>query len=112
VIGTAMKNIKKKVDAIREELKEPLPEHQSTTKEKKRMATKKKSRKASKKVSKKVSKKIKKKGAKKAAKKAVDGTTLAVRNCALLVSNERKAVAGSSPASQNSRLHGKRSACE
>jgi len=76
-----MKNIKKKVDAIREELKEPLPEHQSTTKEKKRMATKKKGRKASKKKSKKVTKKVskkvsKKKGAKKKA-KAVDGTTLA-----------------------------------
>ncbi len=76
-----MKNIKKATDAIRKELKEPLPEH--TTKGKK-MATKKKGKKASKKKSsKKVTKRVakkggKKKGAKKAAgKKAAGGVSLA-----------------------------------
>ncbi len=64
-----MKNVKKAADAIREELKEPLPDH-TPTKENK-VATKKKSKKVSKKKSKKVSKKVTKKNAKKAtAKKA------------------------------------------
>lgn len=75
------KKIKKATDAIREELKKPLPDHQPQ--EEKKMATKKKSKKkaskkASKKVAKKVTKRVAKKGGKKkAAKKAVDGTTLA-----------------------------------
>lgn len=71
-----MKNIKKKVDAIREELKEPLPEHNPATKEKKMAVKKKGSKKKGKKVTKKskrVAKKSAKKGAKKSAKKTADG---------------------------------------
>lgn len=58
------KTIKKATDAIRKELKEPLPDHTTTTKEKK-VATKKKGKKSSKKVGKKSSKKVVKKGGKK-----------------------------------------------
>ncbi len=47
-----MKNIQRKIDKIREELKEPLPDHQPVEKEKE-MATKKAKKKASKKVGKK-----------------------------------------------------------
>lgn len=78
-----MKNIKKATDAIRKELKEPLPDHQPekekkvATKKKGKKASKKKSKKVSKKVTKRVAKKGKKKGAKKAAKKTADGTSLA-----------------------------------
>ena len=69
-----MKNIKKKVDAIREELSKALPEHKPVSKEKKKMATKKKGKKSNKKS-------VKKKGAKrkKGAKKktsAEGGVTL------------------------------------
>ena len=79
-----MKNIKKATDAIREEMKKPIPEHQPQ--EEKKMATKKKSKKkksrkvAKKGAAKKVNKKVKKKGGAKKArkqKKSVDGTTLA-----------------------------------
>lgn len=66
-----MKKIKQKVEAIREELKEPLPEPQNP--KEKKMATKKKSRKARKKKG----KGAKKVGAKKkAAKSNSDGITL------------------------------------
>ena len=76
-----MKNIKKATDAIREELKKPLPDHQPE--KEKKMATKKKTSKKARKGAKKVNKKrTAKKGAKKSAKKfggkkAADGTTLA-----------------------------------
>ena len=55
-----MKDIKKAADAIKEEMKKPLPEHTTTTKEKK-VATKKKEKVSEKKASKKVSKKVSKK---------------------------------------------------
>lgn len=71
-----MKNIQKATDAIREELKEPLPPHQPE--KEKKMATKKKSKKkVTKKKVKRVAKKGSKKVTKKVAKKGADGVTLA-----------------------------------
>jgi len=74
-----MRKIDKKIEAIKEELKKPLPPH-NPEKEKTVMATKKKAskKKVSKKASKKVSKKATKRVAKKAAakKEKVEGVTL------------------------------------
>jgi len=68
-----MKKIKKATDALREELKKPLPEHQPT--KEKKVATKKKGKKSNKKSSKKVAKKggKKKAAAKKSKKTQADG---------------------------------------
>ena len=67
-----MKDVKKAAEAIKEEMSKPLPEHTTTTKEKK-VATKKKGKASKKKSSKKVSKKSSKKVSKKVSKKAEDG---------------------------------------
>ena len=71
-----MKDIKKAADAIKEEMAKPLPEHTTTTKEKK-VATKKKGKASKKKVSKKVVKKTSKKVSKKSEDGGVTLATLA-----------------------------------